>query len=153
MIEYRITKYDPALRDASGAYTGDDWTSISDIGKSFAGVVLTEAEYLRVEHAYISATLAFLDEAGIPSLTVDELENPANLVLPVAEGSVVNLKQLAEVIRLILREKFWCRLEAAAGFLHFGYDYYLYLGVPHRCPAAERTAAELGLYVEVFDQP
>ena len=65
----------------------------------------------------------------------------------------MNLEQLAEVIRLILREKFWCRLEAAGGFLHFGYDYYLYLGVPHRCPAAERTASELGLYVEVFDQP
>ena len=153
MIEYRVTKYNPAFRDARGAYTGDDWTSFSDIGKSFAGVVLTEAEYQRVEQAYISTTLAFLAEGGISSLTVEELENPANLVLPVAEGSVVRVEELAEVMRPILREEFWCRLEAEGGFVHFGYDYYIYLGVPHRCPAAERTAAELGLYAEVFAQP
>ena len=41
-------------------YTGDDWTSVTQIGQSFGGVTLTEREYKRVEHAYVNAALAFL---------------------------------------------------------------------------------------------
>jgi hypothetical protein len=38
----RVTKYDPALRvGGRGAFTGDDWTSVSDVGRTFDGVVLT----------------------------------------------------------------------------------------------------------------
>jgi hypothetical protein len=44
---YRVTKYDPALRTESGAYTGDDWTMFSQIGEAFGGVRLTRATYLR----------------------------------------------------------------------------------------------------------
>ena len=45
MVEYRVTKYNPASRDASGAYVADGWTSVTDIGGAFGGVVLTENEY------------------------------------------------------------------------------------------------------------
>lgn len=65
MFEYRITKYDPALRSASGAYARKEWTSRSDIGCSFEGVVLTLAAYQRVEDAYVDVALAFLMESGI----------------------------------------------------------------------------------------
>ena len=51
VFEFRVTMYDPAHRDASGAYTRDDWTAVSDVGSAFAGVVLTEVEYQRVEDA------------------------------------------------------------------------------------------------------
>jgi hypothetical protein len=37
----RVTKYDPALRDERGGFTGDDWTSVSDVGGLFSGRVLT----------------------------------------------------------------------------------------------------------------
>jgi hypothetical protein len=33
MIEYRVTKYDPAHRDSTGVYFRDEWTSVSDIGR------------------------------------------------------------------------------------------------------------------------
>jgi hypothetical protein len=46
-----------------------------------------------------------------------------------------------------------CRLQADHGFVHFRWDYYMYLGVPRPCPVAERTASELGLYVEEFASP
>ena len=86
MFEYRVTKYDPAFRNAQGAYSGDDWTSISDIGKTFAGEILTRDEYQRVEDAYITVALAFIREAGIPMLTVTGLENHAGVTLDFVEA-------------------------------------------------------------------
>ena len=70
MIEYRVTKYDPVLRDATGAYTSDDWTAVTDIGCAFGGVILTEDEYRRVEQAYVDSALAFIREGRLSSLTV-----------------------------------------------------------------------------------
>jgi hypothetical protein len=150
MHEYRLTKYDPALRDAAGAFKGDDWTAVSDIGESFSGIVLTRQEYDRVEQAHIHATLTFLKEGGIESLRVEELETQPDSAIELREGTVLSTSQLGDVIGSILREEFWCNLESANGFVHFGYDYYIYLGVPHRCPGAELVAANLGLFAEYF---
>jgi hypothetical protein len=80
VFEFRVTKYDPAHRTRRGAYTRDEWTSVSDIGRAFSGVVLTEAEYRRVEDAYTTAGVAYLREAGLPSLAVAGLENHARPV-------------------------------------------------------------------------
>jgi len=44
-IEYRVTKYDPAWRDASGAYIVDEWTSVTDIGRAFGGRPDSHARY------------------------------------------------------------------------------------------------------------
>jgi hypothetical protein len=35
--ELRVTKFDPALRDARGAFTGDDWTSVATSAAGTAG--------------------------------------------------------------------------------------------------------------------
>jgi hypothetical protein len=153
MIEYCVTKYNPALRDARGAYIADEWTSVKDIGRSFRGVVFTIDDYRHVEQAYINAATAFLKEGGLTSLRVEGLENHKRLALKVGEGSIVSLEQIGDLIRQILSEEFWCRFEARSGFLHFGWDYYMYIGVPHRCPAAEGVAQKLGLYSEEFASP
>ncbi len=152
MLEFRVTKYDPTQFNARGAYTGDDWTSRSDLGRTFGGAVLTLGEYQRVEDAYLSAALAFLREAGVTVLTVEGLESYESPP-PVAEGSSLGLSEAAEVIRRVLREEFWCRLEGPAAFVHLGYDYYMYVGVPRPCPEAERLAHRVGLYVEAFRSP
>jgi hypothetical protein len=153
VLEYQITKYDPAFRDPSGAYTRDDWTSVTDIGRSFGSVVLTPEEYRRVEDAYVAVALSFLREAGQASLTVCGLENKRNYPIEFGEGSALDLEQLGSVIRLVLREEFWCRLEGPASFLHFGYDYYMYAGVPRPCPASQEVAKELRLFVEESISP
>jgi hypothetical protein len=41
MNEYRICKYNPRFR-VNGVYIKDEWTSVSDIGKTFEDGVLTE---------------------------------------------------------------------------------------------------------------
>jgi hypothetical protein len=151
--EYRITKYNPAYRDQTGAYLREDWISISGIGKSFNGEVLTRDEYERVENAYITAALAFLHEAHLSSLRVAGLENPRGLPLAISEGRILSLEQVGDVIRRNLREEFWCRLEGTNGFVHIGWDYYMYVGVAHPCPTARARAAELGLFVEELPSP
>ena len=57
MLEFRVTKYDPAHRDARGVFTREEWTSVSDIGRRFEAGVLGEAEYRRVEGAYATAAI------------------------------------------------------------------------------------------------
>jgi hypothetical protein len=153
MIEYRVTKYNPALRDARGAYVADEWTSVKDIGREFGGVVLTDDEYRRVEQAYIDSALAFLTEGGLTSLRVEGLENHKGLALKIGEGAVVSVEEVGDVIRQILREEFWCRLEGPSGFVHCGWDYYMYIGVSRRCVAAEGLAEKIGLYTEEFASP
>jgi hypothetical protein len=151
--EYRITKYNPAFRNSAGAYTRDEWTMFKDVGRSFGGAVLTREEYERVENAYVSAALAFMGEAGLASLAVDSLENHRGHERTFEEGIVLPLEQVGDVIRRVLREEFWCRLEGQGGFIHLGWDYYMYIGVPHSCPRARMRTIELGLYVEEFSSP
>jgi hypothetical protein len=153
VFEYRVTKYDPALRDSSGAFLGDDWISIGDIGRSFGGVVLTQARYQEVEDAYVAAALAFLREAGVPTLTVTGLENHGGVPVAFSNGSVLTLDEIDEGVRRVLREEFWCRFEGWSAFVHLGYDYYMYVGVPHTCPAAQALASSLGLFIEEFRSP
>ncbi len=153
MFEFRVTKYDPVHRDCRGVYMRDEWTSVSDIGRVFGGSRLTESEYRRVETAYATTAVAFLQEAAVLSLMVAGLENHADIPLPLADGSSLGLAEISEVVRRVLREEFWCRLEGAEAFIHLGYDYYMYVGLPHACPDAERLANQLGLFVEPFPSP
>jgi hypothetical protein len=153
IFEYRVTKYDPQFRTPSGAYARNEWTSISDIGRSFDGTPLTREEYQRVEDAYVETALGFLRESGVTALTMAYLENHAEHELQFGQGSVLNLAEINEVIRQVLREEFWCKLETSTAYLHFGYDYYMYLGVPLRWREAESLASKMGLFVENFRSP
>lgn len=85
------------------------------------------------------------------SLTVAGLENSARLPLPFSEGALLALSDAAAVLRRVLREE--CRLEAAGGFLHVGYDYYMFVGVARPCPQATGLARQLGLFVEPCRSP
>jgi hypothetical protein len=151
--EYRVTKYNPAFRDRSGAYTKVEWTMFGQIGQTFSGGVLTSDEYERIEDAYIQAALSFLRESGLLSMRVAGLKHSRKRPLDFQNGIVLPLERIGEITRQILREEYWCRLEGSDGFLHFGWDYYMYIGVPHLCPIARARATKLGLFVEEFASP
>jgi hypothetical protein len=153
VFEFRVTKYDPALRDAHGAFTGNVWTSFSDIGMPFSGIPLTEEEYFRVEDAYATAATSFMRESGVPALTVAGLENHAGTPLPFGEATSLGPAEFGAVVRRLLRGECWCRLESVGGFIHIGWDYYMYIGVQRSCPLAEDVAQGLGLFVEPFHSP
>ena len=153
MPQFRVTKYNPQHRDIAGAYQLVDWTSISDVGRDFEGRQLTRESYQAVEDAYIEVALAFLAESGCNGLCVVALENARDFPKAPGEGTTLSLQEIAPVLQGLLREQFWCRLEASDAFVHVGYDYYMYVGVPTACPAAQATAQSRGLFVEEFSSP
>lgn len=153
--QYRVTKYDPSLRDANGAFRRDDWTSYSDIGRTYNSAPLSESQYLAIEDAYLLSIEEFLREAGIEKLQLRELETTPHalpqFIQPLASLSV---PQCVVFARIALRELAWGKLAAPGrAYIHFGYDYYMYLGLPTECPMAIAAAQARGLFVERFRSP
>ena len=153
MYQYRITKYNPSLRNAGGAYPVDERTSRADIGKSFGGVSLTEECYLRIEQAYLEAATALLSEARITELTITGVENHRKNSNAPQNGRCVTTEQVPEIPRSPLRDDFWCKLESPAAFIHVGYDYYMYIGTPDEVKSAAAIAQANGLFAESFNSP
>lgn len=154
MIEYRVTKFDPAHRDTRGFFLRDDWTSFSEVGQSLSAGILTLEEYERVESNYVATALEYLHEAGIQWLEVNGLENNRGFTLNLLEGQRLPSEQCGVFFRDILREKYWCRFQhLESAFVHFGYDYYMYIGIPSPCPVAEHAALGRGLFPETFESP
>lgn len=164
---WRISKYDPALRDTQGHYLAEDWSFFAQIGQLFNGRRLTYEEYVSVENTYVRSALRFLTDAGLRSLKISELALP-NTVFSADGGlqgirlrpeslhdkAIVGRDQIEDVIKLNLREATWCELQEVDRFyLHFGWDYYLYVGSTSPSSRAIGDTAEDGLYVEVKASP
>lgn len=163
MKSWRVTKYNPAHRDAQGKFSSAEWTSVHDVGKFFGGKELTVDEYLRMENAYIDTIVDFCTDAGCLSLTVRDAEQAGPipnvlgevLLVPPAPLSKVSCDDLPIVIRSCLREIFWCRLEAEdeSFKIHFGYDYYVYILGVEPSSVTLATARARGMFVEPWQSP
>ncbi len=156
MHQYRVTKYDPKYRNDSGVFMRDDWTCCSEIGGTFDGVILTPQKYLHLENAYVQSALAFFAEANIHACKIRSLENHTqyvNSALPLVNGRSCSMLEVSDIVRLNLRSLIWCRLVGDGAFLHFGYDFYMYVGVPIACSESIEFATRSGLFVEPFESP
>lgn len=164
MFGYRLSKYDPAKRDASGAYLVEDWTSVSDIGRSLNGRIVTTQQYLVVEDSYVNAVAQLLSFAGISTMYVSDLEvmtsghdtrfpddGVAISCAQLHDTSMVAGEMLERVVRGCLREYVWCRLSTPCkSYVHFGYDYYVYVGIPD---SASSLVLPTGMFIEECDSP
>lgn len=163
-MEYRVTKYIPALSSEVDRSRADEWTSVTDIGQAFGNEILTLDAYLKVENLYISAIEQVMHIAGADRLRIEALECggdvehlPEELKVESAEDleQIQESKQITEVLitkctKLILREVIWCKLIGSGGFfIHFGYDYYMYFGGVD----LEGWVPPIGLYCERFTSP
>jgi hypothetical protein len=142
MTALRISKYNPAFRNVDGRYLRNEWTSVSDVGRSFDDGTLTLDSYIAMENAYVEAIRRFVEFSKTKSFKVSGLEvrspseNPKELanetqawLAEIQEGAEVSGDSLERLIRLILRESCWARLEGKNNsYIHFGYDYYMYAG-------------------------
>ena len=63
--KYRVSKYDPQYRDASGSYQKEEWTFFAQLGTRVAGRVLALREYQRVEKNYLDTIREMLKEARV----------------------------------------------------------------------------------------
>jgi hypothetical protein len=166
MIRVRATKYDPAKRDAAGRFLGDEFISAYDVGRSFDGQVLTAAAYVRVEDGYVAAVRQLLHASGIGSLEIQNFEDHRGVARLDAEierlrptvwgniddGERVTGAQVENVVRLALREQLWCKLCGDAGvYVHFGYDYYMYLG--SEVSGATLGSPPTGMFFENRESP
>lgn len=171
MSRYRISKYDPWSRDERGYFTGEDWTSFSDIGKEYHGTVLTDLQYAAVEAKYINAVTTVLRQNQVHTMIVGKLEkrsSPAALkemlsrchlpfppsdaafVSRIKDGARLDMTEIEETVRLVLRDCFWCELSSEGGAVRveFGYDYYVYLqGVTIDADTIASFRSE-GIYIE-----
>ena len=147
MFSWRITKYNPSNRDINGIYTlPDEWTSYSDIGATKDGKVFMCEDYKKVEDAYIASILMIMECNAVQKLKVVGLEktgpwisdsymseNMQEIYDKVRDGIYCSKDTIGVLARLVLREKLWRKLEANSLFIHFGYDYYMYIGSGQMC--------------------
>lgn len=165
---YRITKYNPKFRDKTDRYQLDDWTGASDIGKQFANGVLSYEEYMRSEDAYVESLLQVWELAGRPPMTVTGFESNELQLSKAHLAKTPQLREIVEgdlpeegqvlperadmerVIRLVLREFIWCKLNSSSDFYaHFGWDYYMYCGGIELDDATRQSIGQRGLFIEV----
>ncbi len=171
MYQWRVTKYNPMFRDESGAFKKDEWTSISDIGRTFNGVVLTLNKYLKVEDLYVKTISEFMDSLKISTLSVINIEKPEkpklnphfkSIYTPemiklfdfTKEGTKLEIGELMMISRLALRENLCCKLWGKYKmFVHFGYDYYMYIGSSSQNQSVIQKIKDSGLFIEEFISP
>lgn len=164
---WRITKYDPKKRNLQGWFLEDTWISYGDIGSVYQGKKLTYNEYVHVEDLYINAIVLLMNCLNVSHLQVKSLENHGSInenpsidteevifVNGLEENDILSLKQVKIAVKLILRNYFWCKLVAKHKmFVHFGYDYYMYIGSRSECNDPIQKIRKSGLYVEDFESP
>ena len=168
MFQWRVAKYNPRQRNRQGDFVGDEWTAVSDVGSVFGGKVLVLEEYLAVEDSYVDAALHFVRESGLDALTVVDLESYGDVSLAddpaggssldpglvLREGQRLSGAELEQAIRLNLRSLIWCKLEEPGRFfIHFGHDYYMYIGSTEPCPESIDYTHQLDLFVEPMPSP
>jgi hypothetical protein len=164
MFAYRVTKFDPNQRDVSGAFVPADWTSVSDVGRSIGGKTITKQQCLEIEDSYVEVVRRLLSVSRISSMRVKNLEvksegndarfdddGLAEICARLRDNTLVAGKDLEAVIRGCLREYIWCRLAGPReSYLHFGYDYYMYLGLLR---SASAVAMPKGIFIEDVVSP
>ena len=96
--------------------------------------------------------MRFRGEAGLPDIFALNVEDHRNLGAP-TEGLSISSDRLPVLCRAMLREEYWCRIEGDDFFIHFGYDFYMYLGASSPCEHSLDYARSLGLFPESLISP
>jgi hypothetical protein len=151
--EYRISKFDSKYRNSEGIYTKDEWTSIGDVGKMYDGKTFTMSEYLRVENQYLAFINKICVMDNIRDAQITGLEDYKHVCTFYDGETLTRMDDILKVAKSCLREEYWCRLTMTSNFVHFGYDYYLYICCSLNYNAMVNLAREHGLFVEEMESP
>lgn len=166
MNYWRITKYNPKNRDKNDFYQKKEWTSVSDIGNTFEDGELTLDDYLICEKAYIDAIILYMRGNNVESIKIEALEKgkykkytdffepeTSKYFKSLKNNMLIPMERVTQVSRFALRELIWCKLVSERMFVHFGYDYYMYIGSEQPLENAINAIKESGLFVEAFTSP
>lgn len=166
-MNLRISKYNPSYRDNNGNYNREEWTSVHDIGKQFAGKVLSVDEYLTWERTYVAFILCLFSSIKEDSVHLNYIEgdqrgwdkarkhakkNHLDHILTEkipALGAAISLHELSDIVRACMREFVWAKVEAHdLCTLRFGYDFYMYVAGTSVKSVHKKTASHFGLFAE-----
>ena len=171
MKNFRIIKYNPRNVDENNNIISDEWTSFSDIGEKMGNVVITFEDYKKIENAYIDTIIDLMKYNGISELTIKRIEKydqniewnagddfnvkeAVELYKRLRNGLTIKTDTLVKVCKLILREHVWCKLEYKEIFyVHFGWDYYMYIGCQNIGCDFKREVRNRGIYADEFESP
>lgn len=159
MYSWRITKYDPLKRDSDGYYlNSQEWTCFSEVGTK-----VSDEEYLKTEQKYLDAIRSFMRDLSLDSAYVYALEMWPNedenttkdrFLSEIQIGKAISTEEVQELARLSLRNEVWCKIGIENHFfVHFGYDFYMYIGADRNCSKAIQSVTQSGLFVEEFESP
>lgn len=152
MYMYRIAKYNLNSYDENGIFTEAEWTDYSDIGKTFHGETLTEEAYLLVETQYITTAQCLFENTCREEISIANLQKYQS-DLPWANHQMIGKTQLAEIMRDCFRNKCWCRLYGENFYIHFGYDFYMYIGCTVPYDEVQKICNANQLYVIEQESP
>lgn len=122
MNHFRITKYNPIYR-VDGKYIIDEWTDYSDIGKR-----VTVEEYLRIEKKYVDFIEYIVSDLIIDGFYIECYEK-YDKSCSWRDKQYIHHQEISSIISDVLRNKCWCKLSNRKMYVHFGWDYYMYVGV------------------------
>jgi len=108
--------------------------------------------YETVENAYLDTALDFAEMWTDKVVLVSGLEDYDNNSI-LKNGQTIAISEVQAVLRSILRGEFWCRLETSDGFIHVGWDFYMYIGTPKTEKEVIKRANSRVLFVEDFISP
>jgi hypothetical protein len=172
MYKYNISKYNPAFRDERGRYMKEDWTAISDVGKTFDGRTLTSEEYIETEGRYVRAIQIIFNFFNFGHLKVCDVRKSFGddqfgdlisrrkvkytsdiMAIYNMSGSIEKLEylDLDLFLRLLLREDIGAKIFYPGTFEIFVcYDYLMGIHSSHSINKIISEIESLGLFVEEF---
>lgn len=163
--QWRITKYNPIFRNNQGHYTKLlEWTSPSHIGKNIYGRTFTLEEYGNVETAYIDTIMKFLEVNNIKSLrilnmTYIDIDKDPVLYdkgldnLQLKNDQEVSVEHIRLISKMVLRGFIYCNFICTDFFVHFGDEYYMFIGTNNYQEEPLKFAEEQNLFVEEMVSP
>lgn len=172
MYCYRITKYDPKLRNKKGYYLIDDWTSMSDIGSKFNSRIFTIDEYMLIEDKYIEFIKKFISINKLRLLSTHILESHNSweqieeyelkftgrcdkrflgVFNSISDNVEMSLEKTLVLARMILREYLWTSIKCGKNMIRFGYDYYMYFISEYDCFDELSVCIPNSIYIERYN--
>jgi hypothetical protein len=143
---YRVTKYDPKKRRPDGTYSDQtEWTEFNEVKNptyNFKDYLLTENAYIYTIHYFIEK-----NKEKQFQLFSKEVKNKST-------GNSVLFENLIEVeynVKKILRRKMWSKIRCKNMCVHFGWDYYMFIGSNTESDTPELEFGGVKIYIEKID--
>ena len=169
MKNFRITKYNLKKRDKQDRYLVNDWTSISDLFKKykyedavkiykdvedkFIEVYTSIFSENKIEKMIINSLALYLDDEDADYIEKRSFDLNLNDLSWLTDKSEISGKQIEDVLKLLLRGLIWCKLDWEIVYLHYGDDYYTYIGGVEISDELINNAKKSNIYIEICDSP